>query len=194
MNDFAISLYAEASKPKPLKPTTIHPHRAIIDRCKAGDRQAQYRLYNLYVRAMYNVCYRMVNHQTDAEDILQDAFIKAFSKLDSYRYQSTFGAWLKRIVINETINFLKARKLPVCFTESLPDDIEEEVSPVMPINMKDVKAAMANLPDGYRQILSLYLIEGYDHEEISSIAGITVSTSKSQFHRAKKKLIQLLNP
>lgn len=194
MNDFAISLYAEASKPKPLKPTTIHPHRAIIDRCKAGDRQAQYRLYNLYVRAMYNVCYRMVNHQTDAEDILQDAFVKAFSKLDSYRYQSTFGAWLKRIVINETINFLKARKLPVCFTESLPDDIEEEVSPVMPINMKDVKAAMTNLPDGYRQILSLYLIEGYDHEEISSIAGITVSTSKSQFHRAKKKLIQLLNP
>lgn len=194
MNDFAISLYAEASKPKPLKPTTIHPHRAIIDRCKTGDRQAQYRLYNLYVRAMYNVCYRMVNHQTDTEDILQDAFVKAFSKLDSYRYQSTFGAWLKRIVINETINFLKARKLPVCFTESLPDDIEEEVSPVMPINMKDVKAAMANLPDGYRQILSLYLIEGYDHEEISSIAGITVSTSKSQFHRAKKKLIQLLNP
>lgn len=193
MNDFALTLAYETTNTTQLKSTTIHPHEAIIDRCKAGDRRAQYQLYDLYVDAMYNVCFRMVNHASDAEDIIQDAFVKAFSKLDSYRYQSTFGAWLKRIVINETINFLKARKLPVCFTEHLPEDITHDDAQPVNLDMQRIKHAMSRLPDGYRQILSLYLIEGYDHQEISSITGITVSTSKSQYHRAKKKLIQLLN-
>jgi len=144
---------------------------------------------------MYNVGYRIVNNSEEAEDVLQDAFISAFNNLERYRGDSTFGAWLKRIVINKAINYLNKKK-----PERMPDDErwdvrEEEVVDELegfPFTVEKVRAAIEALPDGYRSVLSLYLVEGYDHGEIAEILGITESTSKSQFNRAKKKLKELL--
>lgn len=144
---------------------------------------------------MYNIGYRIVNNSEEAEDVLQDAFISAFNNLDRYRGDSTFGAWLKRIVINKAINYLNKKK-----PERMPDDErwdvreEEAVDELegFPFTVEKVRAAIEALPDGYRSVISLYLVEGYDHGEIAEILGITESTSKSQFNRAKKKLKELL--
>ena len=166
-----------------------------MERCRAGDRDAYYRLYKLYSRSMYNVAYRMVNDEEDAEDVLQEAFISAFNHLGNYRGDSTFGAWLKRIVINKAINQIQKKKW-----ERIPEDDrwdvkEEEIVDVLegfPFTVEKVRSAIEVLPDGYRMVLSLYLLEGYDHSEIGEIMGITESTSKSQFNRAKKKLKEIL--
>lgn len=144
---------------------------------------------------MYNVGFRIVNNTEEAEDVLQEAFISAFRNLHHYRGDSTFGAWMKRIVINKAINYLHKRK-----AERMPDDEqwdirEEEVENILegfPFSVEQVRGAIDRLPDGYRSVLSLYLLEGYDHAEIGEIMGITESTSKSQFNRAKKKLKDLL--
>ncbi len=157
-----------------------------------GKRTAQFELYNLYVDAMYQTSYRMVGNTADAEDVVQDAFVKAFTKLESFQYKSTFGAWLKRIVINQSVNFLKAKKLPVCTNDDITDENTFDVEASVEIDIIKIKKAIKLLSDGYRRILSLYLLEGYDHSEISQIAGISVSTSKSQFHRAKKKLVDII--
>ncbi|SKC83143.1 RNA polymerase sigma factor [Ohtaekwangia koreensis] len=166
----------------------------LIARCKAGDRDAHYRLYKLYSKAMFNVGYRITGNQDDAADALQEAFISAFKSLESYRGDSAFGAWLKRIVVNKAINVLNKRK-----HESIPDDdrwdVAEEEAPVEygdELTVERVKRAIGQLPDGYRSVLSLYLLEGYDHQEIAEIMGITESTSKSQLNRAKAKLREFL--
>lgn len=170
-------------------------HDELIQRCLQGDRQAHYQLYRQYSRSMYNVGYRIVNSEEEAQDVLQEAFISAFRSLKFYRGDSTFGAWLKRIVVNKALNQLKKRK-----AERFPDDerwdVKEEETPDefenFPFTVEKVKNAIKQLPDGYRTVLSLYLLDGYDHGEIAGILGITESTSKSQFNRSKKKLKELL--
>ncbi len=144
---------------------------------------------------MYNAAYRIVNDEEEAEDVLQEAFISAFGNLGYYRGDATFGAWLKRIVVNKAINYLKKRQL-----DRLPEhdkwDVKEEetIDPVehFPYTVEQVREAIQSLPDGYRSVLSLYLLEGYDHGEIGEILGISESTSKSQFNRSKKKLKEIL--
>jgi RNA polymerase sigma-70 factor (ECF subfamily) len=176
-----------------LEDARVHIHAEIIDRCRKGDREAHYELYKLYSKSMYNIGYRIVNNEAEAEDVLQEAFVSAFRSLDHYRGEATFGSWLKRIVVNKAINVLKERK-----TESLPEDddfdVPEEIftEEEFPFSVKQVRDAMERLPDGYRSVLSLYLLEGYDHSEIAEILGISESTSKSQFNRSKKKLREIL--
>ena len=176
-----------------LEASAAHIHAELIERCRKGDRTAHYRLYQLYSRSMYNVGYRIVNNRDEAEDVLQEAFISAFRNLDHYRGDASFGSWLKRIVINKAINVIKGRKL-----ERLPEDerfdVPEETAGEsdFPYSVEKVKKAIEELPDGYRSVLSLYLLEGYDHAEIAEILGITESTSKSQFNRSKKKLREIL--
>lgn len=159
-----------------------------------GDRRAQFDLYRLYSQAMYNICLRMVNNDLDAEDLLQQSFIDVFSKMDSFRYESSIGAWIKRIVVNNCINFLKKRKLKI---ESLDDRFHhvpnDEPVEESKLNVKAINGAIKELPDGYRVVFSLYMFEGYDHKEIGDILNITEATSKSQFSRAKKKLKELLD-
>ncbi|MBW1298175.1 sigma-70 family RNA polymerase sigma factor [Aquimarina litoralis] len=143
---------------------------------------------------MYNVSIRILNIKEDAEDIIQDSFVDAFKNLGSFRYESTFGSWLKRIVINKSINHLKSKKIPVIPLDQHEYHISEEIDESVDIrDIKKIKKGIAKLPNGYKQIIILYLIEGYDHKEISEILGITEATSKSQYHRAKKKLIQIIN-
>ncbi len=169
-------------------------HDELIARCRAGDRDAHYRLYKLYARSMFNVSFRITGREEDAEDAVQEAFISAFRNLERYRADATFGAWLKRIVVNKSINVLKRKK-----HEWMPDeeawDIAEEETPVEyreELTVERVKKAIEGLPDGYRTVLSLYLLEGYDHQEIADILAISESTSKSQLNRAKAKLREKL--
>jgi len=136
-----------------------------------------------------------MNNREDAEDVLQDAFVQAFTKLDSFRYESTFGAWLKRIVINTSINALNKKKVDLMLTDDfrfVGDRYEENENVDLPLTSRDIEKAMEQLPEGGRVVFSLYLLEGYDHLEIAEILGITESTSKSQYMRAKRKIYEIL--
>jgi len=172
----------------------IEIHRDLIELSKLGDASAQTRLYHNYARAMLNTCYRLVNHKEEAEDLLQEIFTEAFMKLDKFRYESTFGAWLKRITVNRCINHLKRKRVPLILTEEITQHEGTSHEDVQPsdLEVEKIRKAMHRLPDGFRMVFSLYLLEGYDHEEISQILGISVSTSKSQYSRAKQKIRQLI--
>ena len=126
--------------------------------------------------------------------MLQEAFTEAFMKLDSFRYDSTFGAWLKRIVINKCINELKRRKADLKLEEdmSMYNERKEETESNTELSVKDVKRAMQDLPDGSRVIFSLYLLEGYDHREIAQILNVSESNSKSQYMRARRRVKEIL--
>ncbi|WP_246041083.1 RNA polymerase sigma factor [Flavivirga rizhaonensis] len=171
----------------------LYTHKSLVEKSKLGDRNAQYKLYELYVDAMYNISMRMMHIKEDAEDVVQDSFIEAFNNLSSFRYESTFGSWLKRIVINKSINQLKKKKIPVVPIEDQMYHIKEDAEDIpSEIDIKNIIKGIRLLPSGYQQIINLYLIEGYDHVEISEILEISPSTSKSQYHRAKKKLIEIV--
>jgi RNA polymerase sigma factor (sigma-70 family) len=168
-------------------------HRDIIEACMKNNTKAKYELYRLYSRAMFNICYRLTGNREDAEDMLQEAFTQAFAKLDSFRFESAFGAWLKRIVVNTCINGIKKKKPDLAYFDELTRfHIIDEEPEDMEYNTRSIVNAMEKLPQGGRMIFSLYLLEGYDHEEISQILNISESTSKTQFMRAKNRIIQIL--
>jgi RNA polymerase sigma-70 factor (ECF subfamily) len=159
----------------------------------AGESASQRLLYERYVNAMYHIVIRMVGKAEDAEDVIQDTFIKVFNSLGSFRKDSTLGAWIKRIAINSALNFLKKEKrtqtvqLDERFNESPEEDVE-----VTSISMKRIHNAIKSLPDGSRAVLTLFLLEGYQHKEIASILDITESTSKTQYRRGKQLLKERL--
>lgn len=168
----------------------------LVERCKLGDAQGYQALYRQYSKAMYNTSLRIVNNTADAEDVLQESFLDAFRSLHDFNYRSTFGAWLKKIVVNKSINILRKRRNYLVDMESseLQAVTDEE-----PVNEEDiqyrvsaVKKMITRLPDGYRTVLSLYLLEGYDHEEISQILQISHNTVRTQYVRAKQKLLTLI--
>ncbi len=142
---------------------------------------------------MYNICLRMVGAQVEAEDVMQEAFLNAFTKIDTYQGVVSFGAWLKKIVINRSLDHLKKRKVKFEeLNEKIPDEEPVNIE-ISEIQMEKLKNAIQQLPDGYRVVLSLYLLEGYDHEEIAQILGITNVSSRSQYMRAKLKLREMLH-
>ncbi len=170
-------------------------HKDIIEKSKSGDSAAQYRLYSLYAKAMFNIAFRMMNNREEAEDMLQESFADAFARLGSFRYESGFGSWMKRIVINHCLNEIKKRKADLQFFEDMSqfdhhhdDDSGYETG----LNVENVRKAMEYLPNGSKMIFSLYLLEGYDHVEISQILKISESNSKSQYMRAKQKVKEVL--
>ena len=151
-------------------------------------------LYNLYCKAMFVVANRYVNDSFLAEDIMQEAFIKAFKNMDRYKNEVPFGAWLKRIVINQSIDALKKKKLELISMneETLRVVDDEDWSVDGTITADEVKSAMNDLKEKYRLVLSLYLFEGYDHDEISQILGITSNTSRTHLLRGKRLLKEKL--
>ncbi len=170
-------------------------HLNLVEACKRGDQKAQFELYRLYNAAMYNTTLRIVGDSDDAEDVMQEAFLKAFAKLDSYRGQVSFGAWLKRIVINKALDFLRLKKEQLSLEDASEiGEIVDEPGDTVDVEYRAeaIKKAIYDLPEGYRIVLSLILLEGYDHEEVSGILNISNATSRTQYHRAKKKLIELL--
>lgn len=171
----------------------IDKHVTLVQECRQGNRKAQFEIYKLYAKAMYNVALRIVNFDDEAEDVLQEAFLDAFTRIESFRGETTFGLWLKQIVINKSINYLRKRKVEFVSLEEVevaePQLLEEED---LELRVEEVRLAIAELPDRYRVVLTLYLFEGYDHEEIAHILKIAESTSRTQYMRAKMKLNDLL--
>jgi RNA polymerase sigma factor (sigma-70 family) len=151
---------------------------------------AQSNLYHLYCDAMYNVCYRILAQREDAEDALQYGFVEVFQQLQTFKFESTIGAWIKRIIVNRCIDQLRKRKWK--FDELDGQESYEDINDDVELDMSNVKMAINQLSEGYRAVFNLYAIEGYDHEEISDIMSISVSTSKSQYHRAKHKVYDFL--
>lgn len=169
-------------------------HQDLLDGCKAGDQKAQFQIYKLYYKAMYNTSLRIVGDTMEAEDIMQESFLSAFEKIETYSGTVSFGAWLKKIVINRSLDALSKKKAVFEDIEDhieIRDNSEDDISgkEEMDVRVEEIKDTIERLPDGYRIILSLYLLEGYDHDEISEILGISSSTSRSQLSRAKQKLI-----
>ncbi len=186
------SVVISTEKEKILKALYKNIHQEVIDRCIDGDETARFQLYKIYYKPMYSVSLRIVNNEADAEDIMQEAFLKAFQKINSYRGEVSFGAWLKKIVINRSLDYLKKRKLHFNeLTQQIPD-ISETDNSYQDINLLAINNAIRKLPDGYRVVLSLFLLEGYSHKEISKILGISNSNSRTQYLRAKNKLRELL--
>ncbi len=168
----------------------------IIEQCKRNDRKAQLQLYNKYAQGMYRVAFRFLKNTFEAEEAMQEGFINAFAKLHQFTGEVTFGAWLKRIVINKSLDMIKAKK---AFTVSLREELvgnlvedREDWSVDDDLTIDQVKAKIEVLPDTYKYPLLLFLIEGYDHQEISEILGISTVASRTAVHRGKKKLQQQL--
>ncbi len=170
----------------------INIHQDLLDRCLDDDKKAQFEIYRLYYKSMYNSSLRIVGVPEEAEDIMQESFLTAFRRLKTYNGEVSFGAWLKKIVINRSLDILRKRK--VLFEElhaELPV-VNEPEPEVELITVEDIKSAINSLSDGYRTILSLILLEGYDHEEVSEILGIKNVTSRTQFSRARQRLKEIL--
>jgi RNA polymerase sigma-70 factor (ECF subfamily) len=168
----------------------------LVERCRQGDPRSYSELYQKYSRAMYNTSLRIVNNSGDAEDVLQEAFCDAFAALESFAYKSTFGAWLKRIVVNKSINALRKRKMTIIDMEKtsvgyLPEEDHYDESGLQ-LKVEEIKKAVKELPNGYRTVLTLHLFEGYDQEEIAEILQVSHVTVRTQYMRAKQKLLQYL--
>lgn len=175
--------------------TATIPKDELVELCRLGDPEGYRKIYQLYSRAMYNTSLRILNNPADAEDVLQEAFLDAFRFIKDFEYRSTFGAWLKRIVVNKSINMLKSRRLiAIQINEEidLPVMDEEIDTSDQQFKVERIREAIQQLPDGYRTVLSLYLLEGYDQEEIASILGITHTTVRTQYMRAKHRLLCFL--
>jgi RNA polymerase sigma-70 factor (ECF subfamily) len=172
---------------------TASIHHDLIAESIRGSNKARYQLYQLYSKAMFNVCYRMMNNREDAEDMLQEAFVQAFQKLETFRNESSFGTWLKTITVHTCINALNKRKLDLKYFDEMHrfDAAEEEPEEAL-YTTENIMEAMNQLPEGGRIVFSLYLLEGYDHGEIAQILNITESTSKSQYMRAKRRVYELM--
>ncbi|HET9057816.1 MAG TPA: RNA polymerase sigma factor [Chitinophagaceae bacterium] len=175
--------------------TTAVYNDELVMRCKQGDVTSYRELYGKYAKAMYNTSLRIVNNSAEAEDILQEAFIDAFKNIGGFENRSSFGAWLKRIVINKSINSIKRKKINLIDIDHVQTDIRDDE----PINeeefefkVEEVKKTIADLPDGYRTVLTLHLVEGYSYEEVANTLNISHSTVRTQYMRAKQKLLQQL--
>ncbi len=174
---------------------TSAAHIDIIEACKKGNRQAQYELYKLYSKPMFNASLRILQNREEAEDVLQECFIDMFNKLETFRGESSFGSWFKRIVVNRSINSVKRKKIKLVDElkgDRIAEEETEENDDEIPYTAEQVKEALNQLPDGYRLVFSLYLLEDYSHKEIAAQLDITESTSKSQLNRAKKKMMEIL--
>lgn len=166
----------------------------LIDACRKGNHKAQMTLYDKYARLLYVACLRIVGNAAEAEEAMQDSFLKIFTRLDQYQDGQNFGAWIHRIAVHTAIDYVR-RQLPeteelsvhLAVTETDSSD-EEEIA----YSVKQIKEAALKLPAGYRVILSLYLFEGYDMEEIASILQIKPPSVRSQYLRAKRKLLESL--
>ena len=166
----------------------------IVEQCKGNDRKAQLALYRKYSQGMYCVAMRFLKNGDDAEDVLQEAFIKAFGKIDQYKGDVSFGAWLKRIVVNQSLDFLKSKQLKIVELEEgymqVDDDGDWTVDDG--ITIKEVMLAIEQLPGKYREVVQLFLVEGYDHHEISEILNISYTASRTRLLRGKGQLKELL--
>jgi RNA polymerase sigma factor (sigma-70 family) len=165
----------------------------LVSQGRRGDPRSFRLLYQQYARAMFNTALRIVGNRADAEDILQEAFLDAFRNLDRFSGESTFGAWLRQIVVFKSINQLKKKKLVLI--EGPWDGVPPEDDPdpeAETYRVRQIRDALQQLSTGFRTVLSLYLFEGYDHEEIAGILGVAHATVRTQYIRGKKRLLEII--
>lgn len=174
---------------------TINYTDQLVVRCRNGEQRAQLEIYNKYQKAMYNTALRIVNDKAEAEDVMQEAFINAFLKIDTFQGHSTFGAWLKKITVNLSINALnkKSKFEQVSYNDQFKNEIYEDpgIDSEEEITNKKVERillAMRSLKENYRIALNLHLIEGYDYEEICEILKISPANCRTTISRAKESL------
>jgi len=164
---------------------TININRRVIEKCLEGDIKAQFQLYKQYSKAMYNIAVRFLNNKMDAEDILQESFVTAFSRLGELQNKDAFGSWIKRIVINNCISLQRKRKIPFEEIDENRLGVEEGPNEGLPsLDPALVHQAIRELPAKGRTVLVLRALEGYSHKEIADTLGVSVSTSKTQYSRA----------
>jgi len=172
-----------------------------IERAKQGDAEAFEVLYNLHKRRVYSLCLRMTANTAEAEDLAQEAFLQLFRKIGTFRGESAFSTWLHRMAVNVVLMRLRKKGLPVVPLEDTPETEEEAPKKELgapdavlagSIDRLQLKRAVAALPPGYRMIFVLHDVEGYEHNEIASIVGCSIGNSKSQLHKARMKLRELL--
>jgi len=165
-------------------------HQLVKD-CLKGKPEAQRKLYELYAKNMLGVCYRYTKSLKDAEDVLQDGFVRVFLGLQQYRFEGELGAWIRRIMVNTALNFLKRNRKyrdEMVFTEQPLHPVADE-NPAMDLDAKELADLIRQLPQGYQTIFNMYAIEGYTHVEIGEMLGISDGTSRSQYARARSLLI-----
>jgi len=170
-------------------------HIELINKCRENNEKAQFEIYKLYFKQMYNTSLRILNNTTEAEDVMQDSFLDAFRKIKDFTGEGNFGGWLRRIVVNNSIDVLKNRKETISFEETrleMADDFDDRYENV-DYKVEEIKKAVQKLSDDHRLIISLFLFEGYDHDEISQILNISNNASRTRFSRAKAKLISVLS-
>ena len=169
---------------------TVFINNKIVEDCKQNNAKAQMQLYDMYCQAMFTIAQRYVKDSFVAEDMMQDAFIKVFKNIQGFKGEVTIGAWIKRIVINQCIDYLKKKRIELVSIEekelTIADDGDWTVKEEVSVNV--VTSAINNLPEKYKVVLNLYLIEGYDHQEIAKVLNITEVNSRSQLMRGKNKL------
>jgi RNA polymerase sigma factor (sigma-70 family) len=179
-----------------LQPTEKNDETALIALCQQGHDTGFTELYNRYARPVYNSICRIISHTAEAEDILQESFYHAFADINRLQNASSFGAWVNRIALNRSITHLRKRKIVFSNTGEL-DVADEEVydeaeDKLFDCRVDDVRTAIEQLPQGYKTIVNLYLFENIAQEEIGKMLGISHSTVRTQYHRAKKRVIQSL--
>lgn len=161
----------------------------LIGNCINRDRKSQKKLYDLYSPKMFAICLRYSKTQMDAEDVLQDAFVKLFNNLQQFRGEGSFEGWVRRIVVNTAIEHIRRKNVGTTQSEGLENTIADiQISALDKLYEDDIIKTSMHLSDGYRTVFLLYAVEGYSHKEIANRLGITESTSKSQFSRAKALL------
>jgi len=169
-------------------------HQDLIDRCKNNDRIAQLKLYDLYYKSVYYSILRMIKDPMEAEDLMQETFLSAFTNMENFRSESSFGTWIKRIAINRSLNALQKQSPDILDIPegNIPEQIEEHNTSCEKYSMEEIREEINLLPEGYRLVLNLHLIEGMDHDEIGQILNIKPVTSRSQYMRGKQKLVMNL--
>lgn len=175
---------------------TTNLQASLINGCKENNSKAQLELYDRYCHAMFRTAFNFVKQRDVAEDMMQEAFIKAFQKIDDFDGKVSFGAWLKKIVVNRCLDWLKKRKLKIVSIDDNHVSIidEDDWNVESTITVKQIHDTIDQLSDKYKIILKLFLLEGYDHQEISQILNISEVSSRSQVFRGKNKLKELLKP
>ena len=181
-----------------LKDTYIEVNQQLIEECRKNKRSAQIRIYELYYKAMYNTSLRILNNREEAEDIMQEAFLDAFKKIDLFKGTGSFGSWLKRIVVNKSIDYLRTKKDTLSLEEEIVSAEEVEDTPIEEesyvsnsfTRLEDIREAIDNLAAHHKIVISLYLLEGYDHQEIAQILHISNNNARARYFRAKKKLLE----
>ncbi len=171
------------------------PYRTeLLKRCEQGNTEAQFKVYEQYYKAMFNTAYRILGDRYEAEDVMQESFLAAFTKLHTFKGDVSFGAWLKRIVVNKSLTTLKKNsRLEMTSLEVVQEQkVEEETVDYSILNVNELKSALEDLKSNYRLALTLNLIEGYDAEEIAQIMDISYENSRTTISRAKNKLRQVL--